>query len=326
MAQPPLRLISAAQLRELPGTEYIGTTKFVAGGLNVVFGPSGAYKSFLTLDAALRIAQSKPVVYIAAEGVGGLHRRVEAWCEHNKLNAGLSYFLDREVNLLDLAEVKLLAQSANDVKPQMVVFDTLARCIPGGDENSAKDMGIAVRSARFLQRHLNTAVSWVHHSNRAEKGERGSGALRGAADSMIEVFPNGDGSIKVSCSKTKDEEPWAEQQYRFLPVGETKSGVLVPSVGYAVMEYSEQEYRILDFLALDTFTTSGARVAQIVNALNIPERTIYRLLSHLKREGQIKHGRRGDPFFLSEGGKDTLLSAGKLSATDTEVAEIEFEQ
>jgi predicted transcriptional regulator len=139
---------------------------------------------------------------------------------------------------------------------------------------------------------------------------------------MIEVFPNGDGSIKVSCSKTKDEQPWAEQQYRFLPVGETKSGVLIPSIGYAVMEYSEQEYRILDFLSLDTFTTSGARISQLVNALNIPERTIYRLLSHLKREGQIKHGRRGDPFFLTDDGKGTLLH---WSAKESDVTEIVVE-
>lgn len=323
MANPPLRLISADELKTIPPTEYLGTTKFVARGLNVVFGPSGAYKSFYTLDAALRIAQSKSVVYVAAEGVGGLHRRVEAWCEHNKSAPGWIHFVDREVNLLDQSAVKILAQSAHEIKPVMVVFDTLARCIPGGDENSAKDMGVAVRNAGMLQRSLQTAIAWVHHTNRAERGERGSGALRGAADGMIEVFPNGDGSIRVSCSKTKDDEPWTEQQYRFHTINQTGSGVLIPSVGYSISDYSDLEVRILDFLDLDTFSSAGARTAQIVNALNISERTIYRLLSHLKRDEMIRQSKNGDPYYLTEDGRDLLQARKKIRSKDPEVMEIQ---
>lgn len=317
MANPPLRLIPADKLAELPPTKILGTTRFVARGLNVVFGPSGAFKSFYTLDASLRIAQSHPVVYVAAEGVGGLYRRVAAWCEHNQRGPGQAYFVDREVNLLNSEQVAAFGKCAAEVKPAMVVFDTLARCIPGGDENSAKDMGVAVQAAGVLQRGLKTAVTWVHHSNRAERGERGSGALRGASDAMIEVFPNGDGSIRVSCSKSKDEEPWVSEQFSFKAI--ERSGVLVPTVGYATLEYSTTELQILDFLALDTFRTAGARVAQIVNALNIPERTIYRLLSHLKSESQITQSKHGDPFTLTDDGRDTIRHG---SAKSSEISEI----
>lgn len=221
----------------------------------MVFGPSGCYKSFYSLDASLRIAQSRPVVYIVGEGLGGIHRRVQAWCEHNQSGPGESYFIDHEINLLDSTSVKALGNASASVKPAMFVFDTLARCLIGGDENSAKDMGIAIHSASLLQHALHSAVSWIHHSNRAERGERGSGALRGASDSMIEMYPNGDGSVRVSCSKSKDDEPWIEEQYSFLPVGQ--SGVLVPTVGYASLSYSDQEIRILEFLNLGTFTGGG---------------------------------------------------------------------
>lgn len=317
MAQSSLRLIPASQLGDLPPTERLGVTKFVAGGLNVVFGPSGCYKSFYTLDASLRIAQSRPIVYVVGEGLGGIHRRVQAWCEYNQLGPGASYFVDREINLLDTAEVKILCQSAIKLNPALVIFDTLARCIPGGDENSAKDMGLAVRSANLIQRTLNTAVNWVHHSNRAERGERGSGALRGASDVIIEIFPNGDGSIRVSSSKSKDDEPWPDEQYSFLPV--LHSGVLVPTVGYTSLKYSDLEIRILDFLKLKTFETSGARTLQIVNALNIPERTIYRLLSHLKADCQIDQHKKGDPYYITDEGKDTLC---RYSATAVDITEI----
>lgn len=317
MAKSNLRLIPASELGDLPPTERLGLTKFVAGGLNVVFGPSGCYKSFYTLDAALRIAQSKPIVYVVGEGLGGIHRRVQAWCEHNRCGPGEAYFIGHEVNLMDVAEVKKFSVVAESVKPVVVIFDTLARCLLGGDENSAKDMGMAVSSASLLQEKLRTAVTWVHHTNKAERGERGSGALRGASDSMIEMFPNGDGSVRISCSKSKDEEPWVDEQYSFLKV--LNSGVLVPTVGYSAAEYSDLEMRILDFLSLATFKTSGARIMQIVGALNIPERTIYRLLSHLKRDLLIDQGKKGDPFLLTDEGLYVLRQHQKSPPDITEI-------
>jgi predicted transcriptional regulator len=138
---------------------------------------------------------------------------------------------------------------------------------------------------------------------------------------MIEIFPNGDGSIRVSCSKSKDEEHWMDQQFSFQQV--LNSGVLVPSVGYATLQYSEQEIHILEFLALETFKTSGAKAIQIMNALNIPERTIYRLLSHLKTDCQIDQGKRGDPYCLTDDGRDTLRHR---SAISPDTMEIQIEQ
>lgn len=321
MANPPLRLISADQLKELPPTERLGLTKFVARGLNIVYGPSGCYKSFYALDASLRIAQTQPIIYVAGEGVGGLHRRVEAWCDHNKLSPGYSYFIDHAIDIRSKTSVDEFCTLAYPVTPALVVFDTLARCIPGADENSARDMGLAVYGNDIIRQRLNTTCVWIHHANRAERGERGSGAVRGAADNMIEIFPNGDGSIRVTCSKSKDEEHWMDEQLSFLPV--LQSGVLIPTTGYASFRYSELEVRILEFLALETFRDYGARAIQIVNALNIPERTLYRLLSHLKSDCQIDQGKKGDPYRLTDIGRNTIWLR---SATDTNIHESQVEQ
>jgi predicted transcriptional regulator len=304
VANPPLRLIPADKLGDLPPTEILGSTRFIARGLNVVFGASGAFKSFYTLDAALQIAQSAPVVYVAAEGSGGLHRRVTAWCEHYEQPPGQLYFACHEVNLLDLVQVKGLVTVAAPLKPALIVFDTLARCIPGGDENSAKDMGVAVRNSAIIQRELNTAIAWIHHTNRAERGERGSGAIRGAADAMIELSANGDSVIRVSCSKLKDDEPWVTEELRFLPVGD--SGVLVENYGDAA-KFSAVEIQILEFLSLDVFETSGAQARQIMNGLNISDRHIYRMLSHLKRDLTLTHDSKGDPYRLTDKGRSIIL-------------------
>lgn len=299
-----MKLIPADQLRELPPTEALGSTRFIARGLNVVFGASGAFKSFYTLDAALTIAQTAPVVYVAAEGVGGLFKRVAAWCEYNDQPVGQLYFICEEVNLLDASQVKSLIEICKPIKPKLTAFDTLARCIPGGDENSAKDMGLAVRNSTIIQRQLETAIAWIHHTNRAERGERGSGAIRGAADAMMELTASGDGIIRLSCSKLKDNDPWESEEMRFHPVG--ASGVLIPSAGSATDKLSAIEIQILNFLALPVFETSGAKANQMIHALNIPERTIYHTLSHLKSELQLDHDSRGDPYRLTELGKDTI--------------------
>lgn len=304
MSQPPLRLISADQLGELPPTEILGETRFIARGLNVVFGASGAFKSFYTLSAALSIAQTAPVVYVAAEGAGGLYRRVKAWCDYHDQPPGQLHFLCHEVNLLDVSHIKALLSIASPVKPAVVIFDTLARCIPGGDENSAKDMGLAVRNSAIIQRGLQTAIIWIHHTNRAERGERGSGAIRGAADAMIEIAANGDSVVRVSCSKLKDDEPWVTEELRFHPVGE--SGVLIQNYGDAD-KFSAIEIQILEFLSLDVFETAGAQARQIINALNISERHIYRMLSHLKRDLTLTHDSKGDPYRLTDKGKSIVL-------------------
>lgn len=296
-----LRLVTVEQLKNLPPTQILGDTKFIARGLNVVYGASGAFKSFYALDAALHIAQTAPVIYTAAEGVGGMYKRVSAWCQYNGLPPGQIHFVCEEVNLLDPANIKNLIEIAAPIKPEMMVFDTLARCIPGGDENSAKDMGLAVRNSTVIQRQLTTAITWIHHTNRADKGERGSGAIRGAADTMIEISANGDNIIRVSCSKLKDDDPWMTEEFRFEAVG--TSGVLVPNSLGDTSKLSAAEIQILEFLALEVFDPGGAKGIQIVNALNISERKIYHTLSHLKRELHIAHDSKGDPYRLTAKGK-----------------------
>lgn len=297
---PSIELITAEQLKDLPPTEILEGTKFIARGFNVVFGSSGAFKSFYTLDAALMVAQTAPVVYVAAEGAGGLNRRVLAWCKHHGLTAGQLYFVCQEVNLLNVTQVADLLNTVKDIKPVFIIFDTLARCIPGGDENTAKDMGIAIQNTAMLQRALDCSVAWVHHSNRAERGERGSGAMRGAADAMIEIVANGDGIIRVICSKLKDEEPWVTEDLRFHAID--SSGVLVAG-GEGSHNMSAHETAVLEFLALEIFEESGATARQIVSGTNISERSIYRILSHLKHELTITHGSKGDPYRISELGR-----------------------
>src|SRR5205085_2929152 len=136
------RLIHADELDNLPPVEWLIDSEIPKRSLTLLFGLSGAGKSFVALDYALRVAQSAPVIYIAAEGVSGYAARVKAWCSHHKLPTGHLYFLPGTAEIMNSKGVHDLLSEIAEVRPVMVVVDTLARCMVGGDENSAKDMGL----------------------------------------------------------------------------------------------------------------------------------------------------------------------------------------
>src|SRR5690606_28789435 len=158
-----------------------------------VYGPSGCGKTFLALDWALHVAtgsywhgnrvEAGPVLYIAAEGVAGIGRRVKAWLSHNRIY-DLSrhhpiHWLPEAVNVAEPASVWGLIEVAEELQPALIVIDTLARAIVGADENSAKDMGEVVARLDQLRRATRACVLLVHHTGKdTSAGARGSSALR----------------------------------------------------------------------------------------------------------------------------------------------------
>lgn len=302
-----LRLVPASQLDQYPSVKHLADTHIVANGLNVLFGPSGCFKTFYMLHQALTIAQEFPVVYVAAEGVSGLNVRVKAWCEYWQRSADSLNFILHEINLRETPD-ELIKQLHVDLPAvALVVIDTYARCLVGGDENSAKDTGLAIQSCAKIQRGLNCAVTLVHHTNKAGASERGSGAMRGASDSMIEMV-DADGLVRVTCSKSKDGQPWPLELYRFLAVGE--SGILLPAETFAATdELTVLDLQILEFLSLEVFLSAGASARQVSESLNIAARTLFRVLSKLKKLCHLIQDTKGDPYRISEDGKAALRHA-----------------
>lgn len=222
------RLISATELDKLPPLEWLIDGELPKGGLTVLYGPSGSYKSFIALDYALRIAQDAPVVYVAAEGAAGYKGRVRAWCHHHKANRNNLYFFIDAIPMLNTSAVNEFILAISDLRPALVVIDTLARCLIGGDENSAKDMGLFVHACNRIQQSTGAAVMVVHHKGKNNSTERGSSALRGAADAMIEIA-NDDDLIKLICDKMKDASPFESRHLRFIEYAECESGVVIAS-------------------------------------------------------------------------------------------------
>ena len=84
----------------------------------------------------------------------------------------------------------------------------------GGDENTARDMGVLVTNAEKLAARFGCIVILVHHAGKtADRGSRGSNSLDGAADVMWFV-DKGEAESRVSITAMKDSESGLDWTFR----------------------------------------------------------------------------------------------------------------
>jgi hypothetical protein len=229
------KLLSTGALMEFPDPEWLIDEMVEVGSLAVLYGPSKSAKSFTALDWSLSIAAGHTwknhevkkgnVVYVVGEGSRGIKRRVAAWCQVAGVNSVDGAFfvmqapklLNNSSDLHDLiAEIK-----ATSEKVAMVVIDTLATSFVGGDENQSKDMGDFINACRRFPTDLGATVLLVHHTGKGKNAqdiERGSSALRGAADVMVLQRMDKDRVVTIRNTKQKDDEEFAEIKLQLTAV------------------------------------------------------------------------------------------------------------
>lgn len=215
-AQSRFAILTVAELMAQPPTRWTVRDLIPQSGLGVVYGGPGSGKTFLMLDMAAHIARGKPwqgrrtrqgvVVYIAAEGALGV--RLQAYMQHHDLTtpdlANL-LVLQSGINLLDPAAdvldlIASIKAAVGDLDVRMIVVDTLARSMPGGNENASEDMGAVINSAGRLQDAFQCVLCFVHHCGKDEtKGSRGHSSLKGATD--VEISVRRDGHVRTAVAE-----------------------------------------------------------------------------------------------------------------------------
>lgn len=208
------------ELALLPPGDWLIKGVLPDAELVVLFGASGSGKTFVALDMAFCVAQGRPwrgsktkkgkVVIIAAEGAGGLNKRVKAYAKHHEIDlrdveiqviTAAPNFLQEEDIAEVLAEIKALGEVA------LVVVDTLAQVTPGANENGAEDMGRALANLRLIREMAGATVMAIHHAGKdASKGSRGWSGIKAAADAQIEVLRHENGQREIHLEKMKDGE------------------------------------------------------------------------------------------------------------------------
>jgi hypothetical protein len=214
-------------------------------GMSVLYGESGGGKTFFTLDLALHVAlgwewrghrvKQGGVIYIAAEGQNGIRKRIEAFRRHHGLKDAAPPFamIPTCVDLLDPAAdteplIGKVKEAALRFAIKLVVVDTLARAIAGGNENASEAMGAFIRNIDRIREETAAHVLIIHHCGKdVARGARGHSSLRAAIDTEIELTSDGDAGIKMACiKKQKDGEEGAEFAFRLesLTIGEDEDG------------------------------------------------------------------------------------------------------
>jgi hypothetical protein len=295
-------LVNDVELLSRPRPRELIAGRMVAGGFGAAFAPPGACKTFAFVLLAVCVArrhpwlgadvvEGGPIIYVAAEGGAGIVERIRA----AKVAVGAPldvvagvYVIPQAINLMDPASVGALLEATATLGPVVYIFDTQARCMPGGDENSARDMGLLIAGCDYIRQQTGAAVWPLHHSTKTGSGERGSSALRGAVDTLLSL-DRLDDLLTLRCEKQKDSEPFEPINLRLVPVPETNSCTLrlatdvLPS-----SELTPTQVRLLVALR-STFLSDGATMAEWRATLpDVPERTFYRARKLLVEQGYVR--------------------------------------
>lgn len=248
----------------------------------LLYGRRSSYKSFVLLDMMLSVQAGRPwhahevtqgqAVYVAAEGWGGLKRRVHAWKLHNEIRGKVGLVIVRGKTLRTEASIDALIGSirakVGDHPVSFLGLDTLNRLLPGIEENAPEAMGHAVGIADRLRGAFpGSTVVWVHHSGWDDQHERGHSSLGDDLDAVIHAEKElGPLTTQLTCDKQKDADEFTTLNLNLCRVGdpgEALSSLVVESAipvtdSSGTGKLTEDQQRVLEALKKELLR-EGAR-------------------------------------------------------------------
>jgi len=316
------RLLTLDQMERLPPPEYLVDKMLAKNSVAAIYGAPGGGKSFLALDIGAHIAtgswwqgrrvEQGRVLFVAAEGSGGWPKRAAAWKKHNNFFEVPEFLIyPGTVNLLNPAQVQVLVEVCKRGKYCMVVIDTVARSMVGGDENAAKDMGMVVDAADWVKNASGGCVLLIHHSGKdTAAGLRGSSALLGATDTVMEVRSSEDGiddGIELVCRKQKDDAEFMPLRLSLEVVDVTVCGQSETSCAVAGRGRASRipETRVADALGVLTPMMSETGLSKsdvremLIERLEIGRSAAYEIINMMVQGGSLVNtGSDRSPFYV----------------------------
>ncbi|MEX1247926.1 MAG: AAA family ATPase [Anaerolineales bacterium] len=207
-------------LSPAPEPKYCVQGLFACPSLNVLVGDPGHKKSFLAIDLGISVAMGKPwlgctvsqkpVVLVEEEsGLLRLWKRLNsAFAAHAATDQTPFHFISAGAyDFRDIAEAQDLIEHARSVGAGLIIIDSLADVMVGGNENSVLSIQPILRHLRAVTIDCGAAVVLVHHTNKSGLF-RGSTSISAGVDHMLSVYsPPGQNLIRLTTLKSRDVEP-----------------------------------------------------------------------------------------------------------------------
>lgn len=309
------RLITGPALANIRPSPPLVEGVLYKGTSAMLVGPPKCGKTFLVVDLVGAVLTgrdwqgfptdpdpTRPVVILAGEGLPEVPRRLTAWAQHYGYDP--ADILDRVVVLpggLPLQEAEYrgaLVEVLGELSPQLVVVDTLARHLVGGEENSGRDIGQFTATVDRVAETTGALVLTVHHVGKdPTRGGRGHSSLLG--NPYTELVAKGESPnlqvVNTAQRSAAEAAPW---WCELVPAGtdpETGGPMsLVAKVrsGGAVLDPS-RSVPLLELLAQLGGKPDGAGVTGGVwqraaaEELGIQESPFYKAVAKLREAGAV---------------------------------------
>jgi len=229
---------AAYALHPQPPIDYIVDGLITNSSVNLFYGEPGSKKTYTALSLAVCVANGKPwlnfktkkapVLIVDEEsGERRFTRRLGEAIrgELCDTSSPIYYVCLAGFKLDDLNDPVLIqALLIEQTGARLVIFDALADLMDG-DENSKQDTQPVFNALRKMSEATDSAILIIHHSNKAG-GYRGSSAIKGSVDLMVQVqSENGSPFINFQSEKNRDgdkaawaaEAIWTEDEFYLKP-------------------------------------------------------------------------------------------------------------
>jgi hypothetical protein len=277
------RMIGPAELRDRPAPQWLIDGLLTVDSASWLIAAPASYKSFLALDWAAHVGSGKPwhnrpvlrggVVYVVAEGVGGMGPRIKAWEQRNGPMAPEVRFLPMPVQAARADQWAVLVEACARLRPALVILDTQARITVGLDENDNSSMSQFVEAIEALRRATGGCVLVVHHLGRSGTHARGASAIDGAQDTELRLTRTDDFRVTLRIDKSKNaaDDVTVELELQRCDLGDGASSLVIgaPSLagpGWLVADHvanlAENQATLLQVM-VDIFPAMGATKAEL---------------------------------------------------------------
>jgi hypothetical protein len=221
------------------------------GAMSAWYGAPKSFKSFIIGNLGLMVSMGQPwggrathkgaVVLVALEGGRGVMKRLRALRDQYPESEGAPLaVLRKSLDLLNRPkDVKFLIDYCSKVAEvtrlpvELVIVDTVARAMAGGDENSGVDMGRFIKNMDHVREETKAHVALVAHSGKdPKKGIRGWSGVLGAIDTEFEITKRTDntGGIKNTAQRDIDDDVEFRFNRKIATLGEDPSGRAITSI------------------------------------------------------------------------------------------------